>query len=88
MLAAILSIVLEMLMLGFGFGQIVYARGSLLRIALYAVGVAFMILAFTSVFVLRERGSSRVAKLRETVTAAYLNALERSSIKPSGSGDL
>jgi hypothetical protein len=50
-----------------------------------AIGVTT---AFTFALARRERGSSRVAKLKDEITDAYLDALDSSRLNPLGRGEL
>jgi len=47
-----------------------------------AVATVAITASFTSVLAHRERGSSKIAKLKDDITDAYLNALESSALNP------
>ena len=52
-----------------------------------AVATVVVTASFTSVLAHRERGSSKIAKLKDDITAAYLGALESSALNPSKGGN-
>ena len=51
-----------------------------------AVATVAISVGFTSMLVRRERGSSRIAKLKDVLSSAYLTALDASSLNPSRGG--
>ena len=62
---------------------------SLLRLPsaiVVAVGAVLVTAGFTFVLVRRERGPSRVVRLKDSLAAAYINALEESSLNPASGG--
>ena len=66
----------------------VAATADLLRLPMsivVAVGAVLVTTAFTLVLARRERGPSRVAKLKRELTSAYLSALDGSPLDPSRS---
>jgi VIT1/CCC1 family predicted Fe2+/Mn2+ transporter len=65
------------------------ATADLLRLPMsivVAVGAVAVTGAFTIVLARRERGPSRVAKLKRELTSAYLSALDGSVLNPSRTG--
>jgi uncharacterized membrane protein len=48
-----------------------------------AIGAVLISVAFTFVLAQRERGPSRVARLKSDVNDAYLRALDRSALNPN-----
>lgn len=66
------------------------AKADLLKLpsAIVVGGVAVLITAaFTSALTLRERGPTRLAKLKDELSRAYLSALDDSALNPlSGEG--
>lgn len=64
------------------------AVSELFKLPNFVVGIVASIAAaaltagFTAILARRERGTSRLAKLKDDLTAAYLSSLERSSLNP------
>ena len=50
------------------------------------VGAVALTAGFTFVLVRRERGPSRLARLKDDLAAAYIHALEESPLNPAGGG--
>jgi hypothetical protein len=70
----------------FGLISSLISVASLLRLPLaivIAVGAALITAGFTFVLVKRERGPSRVVELKDSIAAAYINALEGSPLNPA-----
>nr|VFK16441.1 MAG: hypothetical protein BECKLPF1236B_GA0070989_109511 [Candidatus Kentron sp. LPFa]VFK65495.1 MAG: hypothetical protein BECKUNK1418G_GA0071005_10646 [Candidatus Kentron sp. UNK]VFK71455.1 MAG: hypothetical protein BECKUNK1418H_GA0071006_10676 [Candidatus Kentron sp. UNK] len=60
-----------------------FAPGHLLAAISVIVGTIFLIVGFTFILSRRERGSSYLAKLKNDLTSACLNALEQSTLNPA-----
>ena len=64
------------------------AVSELFKLPNFVVGIGASIVAaavtagFTAILARRERGTSRLAKLKDDLTAAYLGSLERSPLNP------
>ena len=56
------------------------------KAVMMSIAGAALVSAFTALLVRRERGSSRLAKLKDEITEAYLTALERSALNPTSGG--
>nr|VFJ46618.1 MAG: hypothetical protein BECKFW1821B_GA0114236_100123 [Candidatus Kentron sp. FW] len=57
--------------------------GHLLAAVIVIGGAILLTVGFTFILARRERGPSHLAKLKNDITAAYLNALEQSTLNPA-----